>query len=96
MSLQINYNAGIYEIQGALNTENSVYLENQLATIIEYTSGVVISLDKVEMIDEYTAKSVVSLQEKSQGNNKVFFIIGKKNKKVNEQFRALNLNHILM
>ncbi|MBC5836940.1 STAS domain-containing protein [Flavobacterium muglaense] len=96
MSLQINYNAGIYEIQGMLNTENSVYLELQLQNIIEYSSGVVISLDKVEMIDEYTTKSVASLQERAQGNNKVFFIIGKKNKKVCDQFNALNLNHLLM
>lgn len=96
MSLQINYNAGVYEIEGYLNTENCVYLKSQLETIIVHSSGVVICLNSVISIDIQAAKVVMSLLEKTQKNNKVFFIISKENEKVNDQFNALNFNPILM
>ena len=96
MSLQINYNAGVYEIQGNLNTENCVYLKSQLETVIKQSNGVVVSFDSLVSIDAYAAMVITSLQESTQSNNQIFYVIGKKNKKVEDQFNVLNYHHVLM
>ncbi|NRS89073.1 anti-anti-sigma regulatory factor [Flavobacterium sp. 7E] len=96
MALQINYNSGVYEIKGLLNSQNSVYLENHLNALIAASTGIVLSLEKVTAIDQYAIKSVIALQEQTILMDKSFYIIGKKNKCVSEQFDALHYNDLLL
>ena len=42
MALKINYNSGVYEIKGLLNSQNSVYLENHMNAIILNETGIVL------------------------------------------------------
>ena len=96
MALKTNYNSGVYEIKGLLNSQNSVYLENHMNAIILNKTGIVISLEKIKSIDTYTINRVVLLQEKILLSDKSFFIIGKKNKIVNDQFEASHHCNILL
>lgn len=96
MALKINYNSGVYEIKGLLNSQNSVYLENHMNAIILNETGIVLSLEKITSIDTYAINRVVLLQEKILLSDKSFFIIGKKNKAVNDQFEASHHCNILL
>lgn len=96
MALKINYNSGVYEIKGLLNSQNSVYLENHLNALITRETGIVLSLEKITAIDSYAVKRVVLLQEQIVKSDKSFFVIGKNNKCVNDQFEASNYNNILL
>lgn len=96
MAIQITYNTGIYEIKGLLNSQNSVYLENHLNTLIADSSGIVVSLEKLIAIDQYAAKSVVALQVNAEKKHKMFYIIGRKNKNVVDQFNALHYSDLLL
>ena len=96
MALKIKYNSGVYEIKGLLNSQNSVYLENHMNAIILNETGIVLSLEKITSIDTYAINRVVLLQEKILLSDKSFFIIGKKNKIVNDQFEASHHYNILL
>ncbi|UQD55850.1 hypothetical protein [Flavobacterium sp. K5-23] len=96
MSIQIQYNAGVYEINGLLNSQNCVYLKNHFEILMKNSRGVVLSLDKIVDIDCYSVNSIVSMCKKAFVDNKSFYIIGSKNKKVFEQFSALQLNDFLL
>lgn len=96
MAIQIQYDGGVYEINGLLNAQNGASLKNHLETLIEHSLGIVISLNKVLDIDCSSVNIIASLQKKALLSDKMFFIIGMKNKKVNDQFTELDLNNILL
>lgn len=96
MAFQITDAGGVYEINGLLNSQNYVYLENHLTTILAMSTGIVLSLDKLIAIDHYAIKRMAKMQDKIQQTQKMFFIIGRKNKTVNEQFSELQLDQILL
>lgn len=96
MAIQITYDGGVYQIKGLLNSQNSVYLENHLNTLMVDSSGIVLSLEKVTAIDQYATRSVVALQIKAQEKHKMFYIIGRKNKNVVDQFNALHHSNLLL
>lgn len=96
MAFQITDTGGVYEIKGLLNSQNYVYLENHLTTILAMSTGIVLSLDKLIAIDHYAIKRMAKMQDKIQQTQKMFFIIGRKNKTVNEQFSELQLDQILL
>lgn len=96
MAIQITYDRGVYEVKGLLNSQNSVYLENHLNSLMVDASGIVLSLEKVTAIDQYATRSVIALQVKSEEKNKMFYIIGRKNKNVVDQFNALHHSSLLL
>ena len=96
MALQITYNSGVYEIKGLLSSENSVYLENHLNSLLSTSNGIVVSFEKVEAMDVYTTRNVLAIYEKALMDDKSFFIIGRKNKCILECFAALNSNYLLL
>ncbi|WPR72517.1 hypothetical protein SLW70_05095 [Flavobacterium sp. NG2] len=96
MAFQITDTGGVYEIKGLLNSQNYVYLENHLTHVLTISRGVVLSLEKVHSIDKYAVRRMVMLQNKIQPTQKMFFIIGRKNKKVSKQFSQLQLEEILL
>jgi anti-anti-sigma regulatory factor len=96
MAIQIQYDGGVYEIEGLLNAQNCESLKIHIETLIDHSRGIVLSLNKVLDIDRNSVTIIASLQKTAQLRNKMFFIIGMKNKKVNELFTTLNLNNILL
>ena len=96
MALQITYSAGVYEINGMLISKNGITLKSHIEALMECSKGIVLSLNKVLEIDGEAVKSIMSLYEKARRNDKMFYIIGMKNKKVSEKFSSLNLNDILL
>lgn len=96
MAIQIKYEAGVYEINGLLNSQNGESLKNHFEVLIENSKGIVLSLNKVMDIDRNLINIIASLQKRAWLSDKMFFIIGSENKKVNEQFSALNLDGILL
>jgi energy-converting hydrogenase A subunit M len=96
MAIQITYNAGIYEIDGMLISQNSNALKNHMEALMDYSKGIVLSLNKVLEIDNEAVKNIMSLYNKAWGSDKMFYIIGMGNKKVIEQFASQNLNNILL
>jgi hypothetical protein len=50
----------------------------------------------VTAIDQYATKSVVALQVKAEEKHKMFYIIGRKNKNVVDQFNALHHSNLLL
>ena len=96
MAIQIKYDGGVYEISGLLNSQNGESLQHHFETLIKHSKGIVISLNKVLDIDCSSVNIIASLQKKALLSNTMFFIIGMKNKKVNDQFTSLDLNNILL
>lgn len=96
MALQITYNAGVYEIDGMLISKNGNALKNHVEALMDCSKGIVLSLNKVLEIDREAVRSIASLYKKAWRNDKMFYVIGTKNKMVSEQFASLNLNDILL
>jgi anti-anti-sigma regulatory factor len=96
MAIQITYKAGVYEVDGMLVLQSSSALKNHIETLMDYSNGIVLSLNKVLDIDREAVKSIVSLYRTAWLNDKMFYIIGMKNKKVSELFCSLDINDILL
>ena len=96
MAIQIKYDGGVYEINGFLNSQNGESLKNHFEALIEHSKGIVLSLNKVLDIDSCAVNIIASLQKRASLSDKMFYIIGMGNKKVNEQFTVLNLDGILL
>jgi anti-anti-sigma regulatory factor len=96
MAIQIKYDGGVYEINGFLNSQNGESLKNHFEALLEHSKGIVLSLNKVLDIDSNGVSMIASLQKSASLSDKMFYIIGMGNKKVNEQFSALNLDGLLL
>lgn len=96
MAIQIKYDGGVYEISGLLNSQNGESLKSHFENLMDYSKGIVLSLNKVVDMDISSANIIAALQKRAGISDKMFYIIGMKNKKVNEIFTALNLNEILL
>lgn len=95
MALQITKTAGIYEINGDLNSQNVYSLNNHFESLLAQSKFITVSLNKLVDIDAYAVSAFASLYKKALRNNKVFYIIGQENEKINEQFRSEKLSYIL-
>jgi ABC-type transporter Mla MlaB component len=95
MSLQITNNAGTFEINGELNSQNVVSLQNHFKTLLSFSKIITISLNKLHSIDRSAVNAIISLYEMALANNKVFYIIGQDNEKVRQQFQSEKLQYIL-
>jgi len=95
MALQITNNNGILEIVGDLNAQNSNSLKNYLEACINYSSFIIISLNKVSEIEKGAFDVIISLYKKALSKNKVFYIIGRENQKVIHLFETEKLNYLL-
>lgn len=96
MKLRVEYNSGIYEIKGLLNCKNSVYLEYYLNRLMANTRGVVLSLENLLGIDHDAVQRMVVIQQKAMQDQQLFFIIGRKNKNIIDQFTALQYGDVLL
>lgn len=96
MSIEITYNAGVYEVNGLLNSQNGESLKNHLKVLMDHSQGVVLSLNKVVDIDIYVANIIMDLSRKAELTDKLFYVIGRENQKVQELFSRVNCNDILL
>lgn len=96
MAYQITYNAGVYEISGLLNFESGNALKDHVEGMKEYSTGIVLSLNKVLDIDRDAVESIALLYKNAWSNDHMFYVIGMKNEIVNKLFSSLKLNDILI
>jgi hypothetical protein len=75
MAIQIKYQAGVYEIKGLLNSQNIESLNNHQELLIEHSTGIVLSLNKLVDIDSNAVNETVCLQNKYWLSDKMFYII---------------------
>jgi ABC-type transporter Mla MlaB component len=95
MALQITNNAGIYEINGNLNSQNALSLNNHFETLLERSKMITLSLNNLIDIDTTAVSAIASLYKKAMSHNKVFYIIGQENPQISKQFQTEKLSYIL-
>lgn len=95
MALQITNNSGIFEINGDLNSQNVFSLNNHFNALLDGSKMITLSLNKIKSIDKTAVNAIANLYKKALVSNKIFYIIGQENEKVNQQFHIEKLNYIL-
>lgn len=93
--LLINYNQGIFEIEGDLASENSKSLRLHFESMFKKDSKIVLSLDKLNRIDTSGVNCIVDLYKKAAKKNKVFYVIGKTNKRIAKALKETRLSYIV-
>lgn len=96
MAIEITYSGGVYEIKGLLNSQNSDAFTKHFEAVMKHSKGVVITLNKLLDIDNYAVKKISELYKKAVLTDELFYIIGRENAKVSQQFAALNSDEILL
>ena len=87
MALAITKQSGIYEINGALNPQNMSSIKNYFELLIEQSTYIKMSLNKIIDLDINGVQFIASLYRKAVVKNKVFFIVGLNNKEVVQLFK---------
>jgi anti-anti-sigma regulatory factor len=95
MALQITNNAGIFEINGSLNSQNTNSLKNYFEALINETGFIMISLNNTIDIDKTAFQTIINLYKKALSKNKAFYIVGHQNQKVVELFKEEKLSFLL-
>lgn len=95
MALQITNIAGVLEINGSLNAQNTSSLQNYFEALINQSSFIILSLNNIIEMDKTAFHAIISLYKKALSRNKVFYIIGKENQKVVDLFETEKLNYLL-
>lgn len=95
MALQITNTAGIFELNGDLNSQNLSSLNNHFNALLDCSKMITLSLNKLNNIDKCAVNAIASLYQNAMSRNKVFYILGQENSIVNNQFQSANLNYIL-
>lgn len=95
MALLITNNAGIFEINGSLNSQNATSLKNYFEALINESSFIVISLHQIIDLDKTGFQVIISLYKKALSKNKAFYIVGYQNQKVVELFKNEKLRFLL-
>jgi len=90
MALQITNNQGIFEINGKIIAENAKSLQHHFEHLLFCNDMIILSVDKVKRIDASGVTVLTNLYKKAMKSNKVFYIIGKENKKVKKAFGKVN------
>ena len=93
--LQINYSQGIFEIEGKLAAENVKSLKHHVETLLNAGKDVILSLDKLEKIDASGINVISNLYKKAIRNNKIFYVIGRDNKKIAKALKRPKLRYIV-
>ncbi|WP_136467670.1 STAS domain-containing protein [Flagellimonas onchidii] len=95
MSLEIRENRGIFEILGKVTTQHIGTLNSYFDHILEKHENVVVSLEKVTVLDSSAAHFFEDLYQKSIKQNKVISLIGRQNTNVTDILNATKTNYIL-
>jgi anti-anti-sigma factor len=95
MALQITNNAGVLEIKGSLNAQNTSSLQNYFEALINQSNFIKLSLNNIVDFDKTAFQVIISLYKKALSKKKVFYIIGKENQKVADLFESEKFNYLL-
>lgn len=95
MALQITDNAGIFEIKGSLNSQNTTSLKNYFEALINESNFIVISLNNIIDLDKTGFQVIIALYKKALSKNKVFYIVGHENQQVVDLFKEEKLSFLL-
>lgn len=95
MSLEIRENRGIFEILGKVSIQHVSALNSYFDSILERHENVVVSLEKVTMLDSAAARFFEKLYQKSVKQNKVVSFIGRQNHSISEIMNTTKTNYIL-
>ena len=90
MAIQITNNSGVLEIIGNITKENSTSLQLHFEQVLTKADKIIISMDKVIKIDSFGVQVLSNLYKKAAKLDKVFFLIGKGNRKVQNAFGKVN------
>ncbi len=90
MALQITNNYGVLEINGNIVTENAISLQHHVEQLLYISDRVILSVDHVKNIDASGVRVLTNLYKKAMKGNKIFYIIGKENKKIKTAFGKVN------
>lgn len=93
--LQINYNQGIYEVNGKLVNENSNNLKNYFKALLSTKNDIIINLDKLSNIDHSGIKAIHDIYKNAIRNNKILYVVGKTNAKINDKIAKSSLKYII-
>ena len=94
MAIQINLIAGVYEVNGELNSQNNKSLKNYFEVLLEQTNVLIVSLNKDVKITKEGISTLVSLYNNALIKNKKFKIIDNGNKQLKKQFRIARENYL--
>lgn len=95
MELQITNQSGIYQLQGSLTSNNFKKAKDFFKEIIGKTNIVIVSLNSLVEIDHKGARTLIKLYRKAMRNDTVFYMVGKDNGVVCEQFRQEKIERVL-
>lgn len=95
MALQITNNAGVLEMKGSLNAQNTVSLQNYFEALINQSNFIKLSLNNIDDFDETAFHVIISFYKKALSKNKAFYINGKENQKVADLFEREKFNYLL-
>jgi ABC-type transporter Mla MlaB component len=73
MSSHITNNERTFEINGELNSQNVISLQNHFKILLSFSKKITISLNKLNTIDKSAVNAISSLYEMALAKNKVFF-----------------------
>ncbi len=90
MALEITNNYGIMELSGNLIRENTRSLKKHFEQLLVKSDRVILSVDRVTKIDASGVQVLTTLYKNAMKHNKIFFIIGKENKKIQKAFGKVN------
>jgi anti-anti-sigma factor len=93
--LKINYKQGIFEVEGNLASSNSKNLKKHFETLFNNKSKIVLSLDKLNSIDNSGINCIANLYKKAAKSNIIFYVIGKTNKKISKAIKNSKLNYVV-
>ncbi|WP_103071579.1 STAS domain-containing protein [Aquimarina sediminis] len=93
MALKIIKNQEIFEIRGSIVAENAQSLQQHFEKLLHTSDKVILCVDKVKKIDASGVSVLTKLFRSAVESNKIFYIIGKENKKVRNAFG--NISYML-
>ena len=94
MAVQINLIAGVYEVNGELNTQNNKSLKNYFEDLLDHTNTLIISINIDVKMTKEGISTLVSLYNIALIKNKKFKIIDKSNKQLKKQFKTVRRNQL--
>ncbi|GMN06218.1 hypothetical protein MTsPCn5_16070 [Croceitalea sp. MTPC5] len=95
MALEIKEDKGIFEVIGELTSQNLGALKVYFESALEVTDEMVISLEKVTVMDSSVALFFEKLYKQVAANHKVLAIVGRQNKEISEVMNITKTDYIL-
>ena len=95
MAIQINLIAGVYEVNGELNSQNNKSLKNYFEVLLDQKNVLIISLNKNIKLTKDGISTFVSLYNIALIKNKKLKIIDTSNKQLKKQFKIARENYLL-